>query len=72
MRHQAVVRPTLYTISREFQPTRVALDCLALAYEQLLPLTLSHPRDQPSPTRSDEASSTPLLVNPITPGGVLS
>ena len=72
MRHPAEVRPILYTISREFQPTRLTLDCLARAYEHLLPLTLDHPLDQPSPTSSDEASSTPMRIDPITPVGVLS
>ena len=65
-------RPTLFTVSREFQPTRLALECIALAYTQLLPLTPSQPLNDSSPTSQDEVSPSSITTDTIPRQGVLS
>lgn len=65
-------RPTLFTVSREFQPTRLALECSALAYDQLLPLTPSRSPNRSPPSSQDDVSPSSITTGTISPGGVLS
>ena len=65
-------RPTLFTVSREFLPTRLDLEFIALAYDQLLPLTSSLSPNRSAPPSQDDGSPSSVTTGTISPEGVLS